>query len=222
MSDVVWWTPLVAAARRNLIPGLVLQALALALVLAYYLVPATRPTFETVAHAKAAGGYFASTLSAAIAAGLIPWLVDAVRGQVLPGRRLGDCTFVVLLWAWRGAEVDAFYRFQSWLWGSGTDAGTIACKVALDMLVYAPLWAQPVLVAAYRLRERHYDLTLYRRTWSWSALVRQVVVVQASGWVVWVPAVSIIYALPSDLQFPLFAVVVCFWSLLLATLSKRS
>jgi hypothetical protein len=221
MSDVSWCSPLAAAARRNLIPGLVLQALALALVLAYYLIPATRSTFETVAQAKVAGGYCASGLSAAIAAGLIPWLVEAARGTIPPGRRLGDCTFVVLLWAWRGAEVDAFYRFQGWLWGTGTDVGTIACKVALDMLVYAPLWAQPILVAAYRVREQQYDLAAYRRTWTWSAFARQILTVQASGWAVWIPAVSIIYALPGDLQFPLFAVMVCFWSLLLATLSAR-
>ena len=221
MNSSTWWSPLATAARRNLVPGLVLQAVALALVVTYYSVPAARPTFEAVAHAKAAGGYLASAIVAALAAGLIPWLVELARGGIPAGRRFGDCCFILGVWLWRGAEVDAFYRFQGWFWGTGNDVGTIACKVATDMLLYAPLWAQPILVASYRVRECDYDLTAYHRTWSWAAFVRQVVTVQASGWVVWIPIVSIVYSLPPDLQFPLFAVAVCFWSLLLTTLSKK-
>src|SRR5580698_510105 len=45
------------AARANLIPGLVIQALMLALVLLYYCVPAARPGFEWLAAAKASGGF---------------------------------------------------------------------------------------------------------------------------------------------------------------------
>lgn len=220
-APTAWWAPLLLAARRNLIPGLLLQAIAIVLVCTYYLVPASRPTFESIAKAKVAGGYLASALTTAVAAGLIPWLVDAWRGGPHARRGLADCLYILGVWAWRGAEVDAMYHFQGWLWGTGTDAGTIACKVAFDMLLYAPLWSQPVLVASYRLREQDYDLAAFRRTWSWSAFARQVLLVQASGWTVWIPAVSIIYSLPPDLQFPLFAVMVCFWSLLLAALTAK-
>jgi hypothetical protein len=43
-----------------------------------------------------------------------------------------------------------------------------------------------------------------------------------SQWMVWIPAVSIIYCLPSALQIPLFNLVVCFWVLLLTFVSRRS
>jgi hypothetical protein len=36
-----------------------------------------------------------------------------------------------------------------------------------------------------------------------------------STWVVWIPAVSIVYSLPSALQLPIFNLVLCFWCLLL-------
>lgn len=216
-----WWQPLAAAARRNLVPGLALQAIALALVLAYYLAPATRPAFDAVARLKLDGGYLFAAIATAIAAGLVPWLIEAARGDI-PRRLLAvDLTYVLGVWAWRGAEVDAFYRFQGWLFGTGTDAATIACKVALDMLVYAPLWAQPILVACFRLREHGYRFAEFRAAWRWRPFVHQVFIVQASGWVVWVPTVCIVYSLPAPLQFPLFAVMVCFWSLLLATLVER-
>ena len=38
----------------------------------------------------------------------------------------------------------------------------------------------------------------------------------------WLPAVSIIYALPSSLQIPLFCIVCCFWSILLQLIAKTN
>lgn len=216
-----WLAPLAQAARRNLLPGLCLQALAVAIVVAYYHLPWTRGAFAAAAAAKADGGFLFSAISTAVAAGLIPWLVEAMRGRI-PRRLLwGDLAFVVLLWSWRGAEVDLFYRCQGLLFGTGTDLGTILRKVAFDMLVYAPLWAQPVQVACYRLRDHGYDLAALRRGWDWADYARQILSVQISGWIVWIPAVAIIYSLPPDLQIPLFAVMICFWSLLLAALTAR-
>jgi hypothetical protein len=37
---------------------------------------------------------------------------------------------------------------------------------------------------------------------------------------VWLPAVTVIYCLPSSLQIPLFSCVTCFWSLLLQLVTK--
>ncbi len=217
-----WWQPLAAAARRNLVPGLALQAIALGLVLAYSLAPSTRPAFDAVARLKVESGYLFAAIATAIAAGLVPWTIEAARGDV-PKRLLAvDLLFVLAVWAYRGVEIDAFYRAQGWLFGNGTDVATIACKVALDMLAYSPLWAQPTIVAAFRLREHSYRFAEVRAGWTWRGFLHQVLVVQASGWVVWVPTVCIVYSLPAPLQFPLFAVMVCFWSLLLATLVERS
>ena len=43
-----------------------------------------------------------------------------------------------------------------------------------------------------------------------------------SVWIVWLPAVSIIYALPSSLQIPLFCIVCCFWSITLQLIAKTN
>ena len=40
-----------------------------------------------------------------------------------------------------------------------------------------------------------------------------------SGWMVWIPAVSMIYILPASLQIPLFNIVLCFWSLVLTLIT---
>ena len=44
--------------------------------------------------------------------------------------------------------------------------------------------------------------------------------IQISAWIVWVPAVLIIYSLPANLQIPLFNLVLCFFSLVLAFVSR--
>ena len=221
MREEAWWQPLLTAARRNLVPGLCLQALALILVGTYYFVPAAHGSFETVARWKVDGGYFFAAISTALAAGFIPWLIDRVRGTSTARYPYADGIFVCSVWAYRGAEIDAFYRVQAWLFGSGHDVATIACKVALDMLCYAPLWAQPTMVALYELRKYDFNARALRRAWTWRGFFHQVLLIQTSGWIVWIPTVCIVYSLPSALQFPLFAIMVCFWSLLLVALTTR-
>jgi len=221
MQAEAWWQPLLTAARRNLVPGLCLQAIALILVGTYYFVPAAHSPFETVARWKVDGGYFFAAISTALAAGFIPWLIDRLRGTSSARYPYADGLFVCTIWAYRGAEIDAFYRVQAWLFGSGNDVNTIACKVALDMLGYAPLWAQPTMVALYAVRKYDFNLSALRREWNWRSFFREVLLIQTSGWIVWIPTVCIVYSLPSALQFPLFAIMVCFWSLLLVALTTR-
>lgn len=216
-----WWTPLATAARRNLVPGLILQAIALVLVGTYYFVPAAHGPFDTVARWKVDGGYFFAAISTALAAGFIPWLIDRLRGTSSARYPYIDGLFVCAIWAYRGAEIDAFYHLQAWLFGSGHDVGTVACKVAFDMFAYAPLWAQPTMVALYVLRKYDFNISALRRDWYWPRFVREVLVIQTSGWIVWIPTVCIVYSLPSPLQFPLFAIMVCFWSLLLVALTEK-
>lgn len=42
-----------------------------------------------------------------------------------------------------------------------------------------------------------------------------------SNWLIWIPAVSVIYMMPVDLQLPLFNIVLLFFGLLVAVLSKN-
>lgn len=50
----------------------------------------------------------------------------------------------------------------------------------------------------------------------WDFVTFRVPSVLCSTWMVWVPAVSLIYSLPSTLQIPLFNLVLCFFVLILS------
>ena len=45
--------------------------------------------------------------------------------------------------------------------------------------------------------------------------------VQVACWTVWIPAVTIIYSLPAELQVPMFNLVLCFYTLVLAVLTSE-
>jgi hypothetical protein len=42
-----------------------------------------------------------------------------------------------------------------------------------------------------------------------------------ANWLVWIPALALIYSLPAALQFPLFSGVMCFFILILTLLARR-
>jgi hypothetical protein len=56
------------------VPGLVLQAAALGLVLAYYYLPSAHVLFEQLAAWRTAGGYWFSAASTALCGGVLPFL----------------------------------------------------------------------------------------------------------------------------------------------------
>jgi hypothetical protein len=211
-----------AGVKRNALPGLALQVFALALVLLYYLSPDARPGFDTVAGWKTQFGFAYSALATAIFGGLIPFLFLWASGAIKTGRLRGEFLFYVLFWGYRGVEVDLFYRLQTFMFGDGASLAVVLPKVLVDQLGYSIFIAAPGQVVFFLWKERDFSWKAVWPNLSFAYLVSAVVNVVFSQWMVWVPAVSIIYCLPSALQIPLFNLVVCFWVLLLTFVSQRS
>ncbi len=143
-------------------------------------------------------------------------------GRVARASRSPELMFYLLFWAWKGVEVDAFYRLQGLAFGGGNDFRTILLKVLVDQLFYAPLISAPVQVLAFLWKDCGFSVAATRAALAQQPLLPRTLMVIFSTWVVWVPAVSIVYALPSVLQIPLFNLVLCFWSLLMSFLSRQT
>jgi len=209
-----------AAARQNLVPGLVLQAFALAVVLVYYFVPVAAPFFNTLAELKSNGGFFYSAVATALFGGLIPFLYLRFNPATRASTPWLFLVFYVVFWAYRGVEVDVLYRIQAWLFGEGNTVGTIVPKVLVDQFVYNLLWAAPLQILAYHFMNQGYSPRAFAG-YDWKAFFLQMVpTTLISTWGVWIPMVTIIYCLPSALQIPLFNIVLCFWVLLLTALTR--
>lgn len=209
-------------ARLLIRPGLVLQTIALALVLAYYFVPAARGFFAQIAVWREAGGYFFSAASTALCGGVLPFLYLRWNPATRTSHPWPQLAFFTLFWVWKGAEVDLLYRSLGWLFGNEANFQTIASKVLMDQLVYNPIYATPIGIIFYSWKNVGFRWSLVLadlRAGRWYS--RQVVPAQFAVWCVWGPVVSCIYALPPALQIPLFNIVLCFWSLLFAYITTH-
>jgi hypothetical protein len=213
-----------ASARENALPGLILWALALLIILGFYLLPPVTAALEGLGRLKASGGFLYSAIATGIFGGVIPtvWRYsrkrekdpDAVSGWSV-------LLFLTLFWAYKGVEIDLVYRGQDLLFGSGASASKIIPKVLVDQFIYNPLWAGWIQILAYWFIEQRFRPSSLVDGRLWRTMGRRVVTILISTWGVWLPIVTIIYSMPSNLQVPLFNIALCFWSLMLASLTKE-
>jgi hypothetical protein len=205
--------------RQNLVPGLVLQLVALTLAVSYGYCDLFRSWLDVVGETKRQFGYAFSALSTAVFGGVIPYAVLLFTGRLGAKRRVPVLVFYVAFWLWKGVEVDAFYRVQAFLFGDDATVGIVAKKALVDQFVYNPLWAGPTQVLFFLWKDSDFALGRMKVHLAAVSLLRRVIIVLVSSWIVWIPTVAIVYALPTSLQIPLFNLVICFWCLLLTSVA---
>ncbi len=206
--------------RHNALPGVALWLLALLLVLADRTLPAAHAFFQNVGVMKSRYGLVFSATSTAFFGGLVPFAFLMAKGRISRDRLAVELAFYVLFWAYKGVEVDLFYRLQAHLFGTDATPGTIVRKVFVDQFVYNPVWAAPTSALAFLWKESAFSWRAMKPKLGFDFMTFSVPVTLMSTWAVWIPAVAIIYCLPAPLQIPLFNLVLCFWVLVLSFISK--
>jgi len=210
-----------AAFYQNRLPCLLLNAVVITLVASFYYVPSVAGVWESVGEFKTRWSYAFSLASTVFAAVLMPSAVQWVMSTLPEGQRLKRIGFLALFWGYRGMEIDLFYRFQGWLFGSGNDASTLAKKVLMDQFVASPLWFVPTYLVALRWIDRGGSWSSTRASLNHDFWFRTCPTVLLTNWLVWIPAVALIYSLPAPLQFPLFSVVMCFFILVVTLMARE-
>jgi hypothetical protein len=213
----------VTALKKNLKPGLVLQAFAGIIVSLYFFVPATKPAFDLFAELKQQHGWLYSAISTSLFGGLIPFLY-LYFSKSFKGTRSIKILFIfyIFFWAYKGVEVDYFYRLQTYLFGSESNFTTLAIKVMVDQFIYSAFWAAPGISIIYLWIACGFNWQTTRKNIDKQFLTVTLPANIISNWLVWIPAVCFIYSMPTDLQIPLFGLVLCFWVLILAVLNNKS
>ncbi len=206
--------------KKNIGPGLVLWGIATAIALAYYQIPRVSQAFSQVAELKASYGSWYAGLSTAFFAGFLPFLYFAATRQT--GKNPpAELLFYLIFWGIKGVEIDLFYQLQGMIFGNELQLGTIINKTLIDRLLYGPFWAVPSFAIAYLYKETNFTLrtTLHRINRRFCTFTIPTIII--SNALIWCPSVTIIYAMPPDLQIPLFNIVQCFFAILLNMLSKH-
>jgi hypothetical protein len=216
------WKAGLRGARANILPGFVLQIVALVVVLAYYYHAPTRAAFERLTAFRAHTGFAFGMVSTALFGGLLPFLY--VRFNSAPRREYGwrQGLLLTAFWGYKGLEVEAWYRLLARVVGEGHDATTVVIKSVLDQAVYCPVLAVPLTVLVYKWGAEGFNFRAVAadfRAPGWYARSALPTLIANAG--VWVPAVAIIYSLPTPLQLPLQNLVLVFFTLLLAHLNAR-
>jgi hypothetical protein len=210
-----------AAFRQNRVPCVLLNLVVIALVASYYLMPSVAGIWQAVGELKVRWSYafsWASTISAAV---VLPSLVQWWRG-VLPVEGRGKRVMLLaLFWGYRGMEIDLFYRVMGWFYGQGRDATTLIKKVATDQFLMSPLWFVPTYLIALRWVDHGGSISRTRASLNRDFWLHTCPTVLVTNWLIWVPTLALVYSLPPALQFPLFAVVMTFFILLVTLMASE-
>lgn len=209
-----------AAAGANLRPGIALQLVALSIVVGYYRSDAVRGALDALGALKTEYGYGFSAVSTVVSGGLVPYAYLTLGGRIARGRHGAEIAFLLGFWLWRGLEVDAFYRLQALWFGGEPTIGAVVTKTFVDQFVYNPFWIAPLQTLLMSLKEERFSIEGVRHRFARVPFGERVMVILVSNWVVWLPAVTIVYCLPTALQLPLSNVVTCFWALMLTSVSR--
>ncbi len=211
-----------AALKQNLLPGLVLQFFALALVLIYFYIPQSQIFYAWFGVLKHEYGFKYAFFATAFFGGFIPYMYLWLTNRIDPSHNaVALLLFYVVFWGIKGVEVDFFYQMQGHWFGYDNTIETIATKVAVDQFIYSALWAAPTITIPYLWVEHNFNFRACAMALNKQFFFEKIPTVIFSNWLVWIPAVSIVYSMPQDLQIPLFNVVLCFWVLILAVLNKK-
>lgn len=215
------WRASLRAGRANLLPGVMLWCIGLALVLAYYYHAPTHAALERLTALRAQLGWFFPMLGTVLCGAILPILYLRRDPMLRDDYRLKNCVFLILFWAYKGVEIEIWYRVLAHFVGNNNDVRTVAIKGFLDQAVYCPLFAVPLTVLGLTFNHvglRFAPLVADFHAGGWYR--RHILPTLFANAVIWIPVVCLVYALPLSLQIVLFDLVLVFFILIAAHITR--
>ena len=211
------------AARANAKPALIIQAIMLALAIAFYASPAVARALGVLAEFKREHGFLFVLCASVLAGALIPeffLILFFQRGR--PQRvNLRNLAFTIPVWGFDGSLVDLLYRAEAHWLGDVATVPIVAGKILIDQFGYNIFFAAPFGVLTYEWKNSGISLRPIRDLFTWPHYRDKIIPTLVATWAVWIPLMAIIYSLPLALQFPMFGLALSFWVLLLTYMTNR-
>jgi hypothetical protein len=211
------------AARANAKPALIIQAIMLALAIAYYTNPRAAEALRSFAEFKRTHGLTFVVVASVLAGAILPEIFLILFFQ--RGRphfeNLRNLAFTIPVWGFDGSLVDLLYRFEAHWLGDIATAPVVLGKILIDQFGYNVFFAAPFGVLTYEWKNNGISLRPVRDLFTWQHYRDKIIPTLVATWAVWIPLMAIIYSLPLALQFPLFGLALSFWVLLLTYMTNR-
>lgn len=215
------WAAGFRAARANLVPGLMVQGVMLAVLAAYFLHPPTQAFLDHLARIKAASGYGFSVVVGILAGGFLPELLrwGVMQRMKWTRRNLSNLLFAIPFWSFMGVLVDWFYRRQAEWFGDEATLAVVVPQVLVDQFVFTPLLTAPMTAILYDWKDSgyHWSSRFFTKEYYRSSILPTLVAI----WFVWIPIVIILYTLPETVQIPLYALALTLWVILYTWMSEE-
>ena len=222
-----------SALRSQLPAGACLWSMAICVWVLYYHVNSVTVTLNNLGELKKEASYLFAFVSVGLSGGLLPSAFMALMrlykvpldSPTNPRNRPKREVFLIaatsVMFGLYGVWIDFFYRLQGKVFGNGTDIKTVASKVAVDQLLFTPFLHVPMIQLSLLFISSSLNCFAFTRTvkdrrmfsshqllsnWWLPALL--------PTWLVWCPAVCVVYSLPASLQLCIFALVMTFWAMI--------
>ncbi len=211
------------AARENLAPMLVLQAMMAVIVVIYYAWPAGALFLSRFARWQHAGGVLAAACATSIAGGVLSE-ISAVyfqdRGR-WARRHFENAAFKMVLFFISGSVVYEFYRQQAVWFGNGPSWHILLPKILVDQFGYTVVFAVPYQATLTRWHLLGFSGARLWRELKDNFFTERLLPVLITNWMFWFPGVTLIYSMPQILQTPLFIFAMAIWGLLLPAVGRQ-
>jgi hypothetical protein len=211
------------AAQANARPALIIQAIMLALAVAFYTNSAVADGLHNLAEFKRVHEIAFIVAASVVAGALIPELFLILffqHGRPQIGN-LRNLAFTVPVWGFDGSLVDLLYRVEAHWLGDVATIPVVFGKILIDQFGYNVFFAAPFGVLTYEWKNSGISMEPVRDLFSWPHYRDKIFPTLLATWAVWIPLMAIIYSLPLVLQFPMFGLALSFWVLLLTYMTNR-
>jgi hypothetical protein len=213
-----------AAAWENIGAIVGLQALMAAIVAVYYCWPPGSAVLARYAAWQTSGGDLGNGLAAGLAGGVLSELSLVYfqdRGRWRRSHVESLC-FKFAIFFVAGCIVYQFYRLQAYWWGQGASLGVLVPKVLVDQFGYTVLFAAPYYAVMTRWFALRYSVARLLRELDARFVTERMLPVLVMNWMFWIPAITLVYAMPFALQPPLYIFATAIWGLLVAAIGRQT
>lgn len=195
----------------------------LALLIAYYVSARFAAALDRLARIKQQHSLLFVVTSAVLAGAIIPeiFVIFFFQRGRLTRQNYRNLLFTAPTWAIDGILVDLMYRANAAWFGTVVTFPVVLAKICVDQFGYNPFLAAPGEVLVYEWKNQGFTWASVRRALSWAHYREKIVPTLFATWAVWFPLTAIIYSLPLPLQFPLFALALSLWVLLLTYMTNK-
>ena len=199
-----------------------LQIFSALLVVGYYAGGPVKVVAHWLLGWKEAGGLLFVVAANIFSGAVLPEALKArLRPPGRPAPTWGDWLNVAGLMAILGVAVDTFYRMQGWWFEGFMGVKAVALKILVDQFGYALFFAMPFVVVWFAWKEHGYRLAPTIAALKPSLFVKRLAPLFVPNVMFWVPALSALYALPTELQFLLFVFLNGAWCLLMIFIARE-